>query len=72
MIVVVMVSSPAPARVEPGEEVVDVGTGVGRDAPAAAGAAVQPLAAVLVVHLALALCKMSDKIKSSCFIVSLN
>ena len=50
---VVMVC-PAPARVEPGEQVVDVRAGgVGRDA--APAAAVQPLAAVLVVHLALPL-----------------
>ena len=55
MVVVVVMVSPAPPCMEPGEQVVDVWHArVGRDAVAA----VQPLPAELVVRLALALWKM--------------
>ena len=51
----VVVVATAPACVEAGEDVVDVGAGVAARRDAAARAAVQPLAPELVVHLALAL-----------------
>ena len=49
-VMLVVMVRPASPGVEPGEDVVDVGSG-----RAAAAAVVQPLAAELVVHLALAL-----------------
>ena len=49
-VMLVVMVRPAPPGVEPGENVVDVGSG-----RAAAAAVVQPLAAELVVHLAFAL-----------------
>ena len=52
-VMLVVMVRPAPPRVEPGEQVVDVGAGPA--AGAAAATVAQPLAAELVVHLALAL-----------------